>query len=181
MEVDGDTSYYLKPMNCPFHILIFKNRMRSYRELPLRMFEFGSVYRYERPGVVHGLTARRAASPRTTATSSARPSRCPTRSRRCSSSCSTCCGASASTTSRPSSPPDPGEGGRAPTRSGSEATEALRRRARATGPRRYDHRRGRRRLLRAEDRRADARDAIGRCLAALDASRSTSSSPALRA
>src|SRR3546814_8439203 len=43
-------------MNCPFHILIFKSRMRSYRELPLRMFEFGSVYRYEKSGVVHGLT-----------------------------------------------------------------------------------------------------------------------------
>jgi threonyl-tRNA synthetase len=48
--------YYLKPMNCPFHILIFKSRGRSYRELPLRMFEFGTVYRYEKSGVVHGLT-----------------------------------------------------------------------------------------------------------------------------
>ena len=48
--------YYLKPMNCPFHILIFKSRARSYRELPLRMFEFGTVYRYEKSGVVHGLT-----------------------------------------------------------------------------------------------------------------------------
>jgi threonyl-tRNA synthetase len=50
------TKYYLKPMNCPFHILIFRHRMRSYRELPLRFFEFGSVYRYETSGVVHGLT-----------------------------------------------------------------------------------------------------------------------------
>ena len=50
------TSYYLKPMNCPFHILIFRSRQRSYRELPLRMFEFGTVYRYEKSGVVHGLT-----------------------------------------------------------------------------------------------------------------------------
>jgi threonyl-tRNA synthetase len=50
------TKYYLKPMNCPFHILIFRHRMRSYRELPLRFFEFGSVYRYEKSGVVHGLT-----------------------------------------------------------------------------------------------------------------------------
>ena len=50
------TDYYLKPMNCPFHILIFRSRTRSYRELPLRMFEFGSVYRYEKSGVVHGLT-----------------------------------------------------------------------------------------------------------------------------
>ncbi len=48
--------YYLKPMNCPFHILIFRSRQRSYRELPLRMFEFGSVYRYEKSGVLHGLT-----------------------------------------------------------------------------------------------------------------------------
>ncbi len=48
--------YYLKPMNCPMHCLIFRARGRSYRELPLRMFEFGSVYRYEMSGVVHGLT-----------------------------------------------------------------------------------------------------------------------------
>jgi len=56
MEMDGGTDYYLKPMNCPFHILIYKSRQRSYRELPLRMFEFGTVYRYEKSGVVHGLT-----------------------------------------------------------------------------------------------------------------------------
>ncbi len=48
--------YYLKPMNCPMHNLIFDSRGRSYRELPLRLFEFGSVYRYEKSGVVHGLT-----------------------------------------------------------------------------------------------------------------------------
>jgi threonyl-tRNA synthetase len=53
---DAGQDYYLKPMNCPFHILIFQSRIRSYRELPLRMFEFGSVYRYEKSGVVHGLT-----------------------------------------------------------------------------------------------------------------------------
>ena len=53
---DHHETYYLKPMNCPFHILIFRSRMRSYRELPLRFFEFGTVYRYERSGVVHGLT-----------------------------------------------------------------------------------------------------------------------------
>ncbi len=56
IEIDGETDYYLKPMNCPFHILIFRSRTRSYRELPLRMFEFGTVYRYEKSGVVHGLT-----------------------------------------------------------------------------------------------------------------------------
>jgi threonyl-tRNA synthetase len=49
-------NYYLKPMNCPFHNLIYGARGRSYRELPLRLFEFGSVYRYEKSGVVHGLT-----------------------------------------------------------------------------------------------------------------------------
>ncbi|NCD17624.1 MAG: threonine--tRNA ligase, partial [Actinobacteria bacterium] len=51
--------YYLKPMNCPFHNLIFSSRGRSYRELPLRLFEFGTVYRYEKSGVVHGLTRAR--------------------------------------------------------------------------------------------------------------------------
>ena len=56
MELDDGQKYYLKPMNCPFHIMIFKSRQRSYRELPARMFEFGSVYRYEKSGVVHGLT-----------------------------------------------------------------------------------------------------------------------------
>ena len=56
MELDGGTNYYLKPMNCPFHILIYRSRGRSYRELPLRLFEFGTVYRYEKSGVVHGLT-----------------------------------------------------------------------------------------------------------------------------
>lgn len=52
----GGQDYYLKPMNCPFHCLIYRSRQRSYRELPLRLFEFGSVYRYEKSGVVHGLT-----------------------------------------------------------------------------------------------------------------------------
>jgi len=56
MELDEGQKYYLKPMNCPFHILIFKSRQRSYRELPMRLFEFGSVYRYEKSGVIHGLT-----------------------------------------------------------------------------------------------------------------------------
>ena len=60
-DVDGAVrkpgqDYYLKPMNCPMHHLIYRSRGRSYRELPLRLFEFGSVYRYEKSGVVHGLT-----------------------------------------------------------------------------------------------------------------------------
>jgi threonyl-tRNA synthetase len=59
MELDAGTDYYLKPMNCPFHILIYGSRQRSYRDLPLRLFEFGTVYRYEKSGVVHGLTRAR--------------------------------------------------------------------------------------------------------------------------
>jgi threonyl-tRNA synthetase len=55
MELEG-AKYYLKPMNCPMHILIYRARGRSYRELPLPLFEFGTVYRYEKSGVVHGLT-----------------------------------------------------------------------------------------------------------------------------
>ncbi len=51
--------YYMKPMNCPFHNLIYKSNSRSYRELPLRLFEFGTVYRYEKSGVIHGLTRAR--------------------------------------------------------------------------------------------------------------------------
>lgn len=65
-EVDADgnvtkqpVDYYAKPMNCPMHNLIFDSRGRSYRELPLRLFEFGTVYRYEKSGVVHGLTRAR--------------------------------------------------------------------------------------------------------------------------
>ena len=70
MQLDGETNdagevtkqaqdYYVKPMNCPMHNLIFDSRGRSYRELPLRLFEFGTVYRYEKSGVVHGLTRAR--------------------------------------------------------------------------------------------------------------------------
>ena len=56
MELDEGHRYYVKPMNCPFHVLIYRSRQRSYRELPMRLFEFGSVYRYEKSGVVHGLS-----------------------------------------------------------------------------------------------------------------------------
>ncbi|MCG7309916.1 threonine--tRNA ligase [Brachybacterium sp. ACRRE] len=63
-DADGNVTkqgqdYYLKPMNCPMHNLVYRSRGRSYRELPLRLFEFGSVYRYEKSGVVHGLTRAR--------------------------------------------------------------------------------------------------------------------------
>jgi len=59
MELDHGQRYYVKPMNCPFHILVYRSRSRSYRELPLRLFELGTVYRYERSGVVHGLMRAR--------------------------------------------------------------------------------------------------------------------------
>jgi threonyl-tRNA synthetase len=59
MELDGGQRYLVKPMNCPFHILTYKSRSRSYRELPLRFYELGTVYRYERSGVVHGLLRAR--------------------------------------------------------------------------------------------------------------------------
>jgi threonyl-tRNA synthetase len=59
MELDAGDEYLLKPMNCPFHILIYRSRARSYRELPMRLFELGTVYRYERSGVVHGLLRAR--------------------------------------------------------------------------------------------------------------------------
>jgi len=58
MELEG-AEYYAKPMNCPMHVLIYSSRGRSYRELPLRLFEFGTVYRFEKSGVVHGLTRAR--------------------------------------------------------------------------------------------------------------------------
>src|SRR5258705_9899038 len=54
MELD-DADYQMKPMNCPFHILIYKDTLRSYRDLPVRLGEMGTVYRYERSGVMHGL------------------------------------------------------------------------------------------------------------------------------
>ena len=59
MELDEGHEYYPKPMNCPMHVLIYASRQRSYRELPLRLFEFGTVYRYEKSGVVHGLLRAR--------------------------------------------------------------------------------------------------------------------------
>ena len=52
---DEDVEYFVKPMNCPFHVLIYKSQTRSYRDLPMRLSEIGSCYRYERPGALHGL------------------------------------------------------------------------------------------------------------------------------
>jgi threonyl-tRNA synthetase len=59
MELDNEQEYRVKPMNCPFHILVYKSRSRSYRDLPIRLSELGSVYRYEMSGVVHGLLRAR--------------------------------------------------------------------------------------------------------------------------
>ena len=59
MELDNDQEYRVKPMNCPFHILVYKSRARSYRDLPVRLSELGAVYRYEKSGVVHGLLRAR--------------------------------------------------------------------------------------------------------------------------
>ena len=118
MELDGGQQYYLKPMNCPFHILIYKSRQRSYRELPLRLFEFGTVYRYEKSGVVHGLTRVRGMTQddahifctREQMDGELRLALC--------ASCSTCCATSGSTTSTSSSRPSPRARPSAPTRSG---------------------------------------------------------------
>ncbi len=59
MELDAGHRYFVKPMNCPFHILVFASKGRSYRDLPMRLFELGTVYRYERSGVIHGLLRAR--------------------------------------------------------------------------------------------------------------------------
>ncbi len=56
MKFEDEEGYFAKPMNCPFHIQVYKSKVRSYRELPFKIFEFGSVYRFERSGVLHGLT-----------------------------------------------------------------------------------------------------------------------------
>ncbi len=81
-EVDG-REYAVKPMNCPSHCLIFSEGRHSYRELPIRMADFGRLHRYELSGATAGLTRGCAASPRTTRTSSAPPSRSPPRSSAC--------------------------------------------------------------------------------------------------
>ncbi len=118
MELDGGTDYYLKPMNCPFHILIYRSSMRSYRELPLRLFEFGTVYRYEKSGVVHGLHARARHDPGRRAHLLHPRADRPRARRARSSSCSACCATTASTTSTSSCRPSPRARRSAPTRSG---------------------------------------------------------------
>ena len=107
----GASAYYLKPMNCPFHILIYRSHMRSYRELPLRLFEFGTVYRYEKSGVVHGLTRVRGLTQDDAHIFCTKEQLAEELGSR-SSSCSTCCATTASTTSTSSCRRSRREGGR---------------------------------------------------------------------
>ena len=170
-------TYYLKPMNCPMHILIFRARGRSYRELPLRLFEFGTVYRFEKSGVVHGLTRVRGLT-QDDATSSAPRSRWAASSSTLLTSCSTCCATSGSPSSTWSCRPatTAGEVRRRATSDWDEATEALRNAAAEDVRPGARGRPGRRGLLRPEDRRAGQgrdRPAAGRCAP----SRSTCSLP----
>ena len=103
MEMEG-AQYYLKPMNCPFHILVYRSRGRSYRELPLRLFEFGTVYRYEKSGVVHGLTRVRGLTMDDSHIFCARE-QAGASSSGCWRSCSTCCATTGWRTSTSSCPP----------------------------------------------------------------------------
>ena len=154
-DADGNVrkpgqDYYLKPMNCPFHNLIFRSRGRSYRELPLRLFEFGTVYRYEKSGVVHGLTRVRGFTQDDAHIYCTREQMRGRAARRCSTSCWTCSRTTASTTSTSSCRPRTRTSSSARTRSGrrrprrcAEVARGLRARPGA-GP-------GRRRVLRPED------------------------------
>ena len=128
------TTYYLKPMNCPFHILIFQHRTRSYRELPLRLFEFGTVYRYEKSGVVHGLTRVRGMTQDDAHIFCTKEQMAGELVVDCSTSCSTCCATTASTTSTSSCRPSRRARRSAPTRSGTRRPRrcASPRRARAS-------------------------------------------------
>ena len=104
MSMDGAT-YYMKPMNCPMHILIYKARGKSYRELPQRYFEFGTVYRFEKSGVLHGLTRIRGFT-QDDSHIFCTPGAAQRRARHaCSISSCRCCATSGSPISRRSSPP----------------------------------------------------------------------------
>ena len=155
MEMDNGT-YYMKPMNCPMHCLIFRSRQRSYRELPLRLFELGTVYRYERAGTLHGLMRIRGFTQDDSHIFCTAGAGRRTRSPRCSTSCCRCCGRSASTTSRSTCRRRTRTSTSAPTRSGRRPPTALRAGARHARPR-VRGQGGRRRVLRAEDRHRRAR------------------------
>ena len=119
-------------MNCPFHILIYRSRRRSYRELPLRLFEFGTVYRYEKSGVVHGLTRVRGMT-QDDAHIFCTKEQMAGELDSLLTSCSTCCATTASTTSTSSCRPSPRARRSAPTRSGTRPPRRC-----ATRPRKQD-------------------------------------------
>ena len=101
MQFEGDPSYHVKPMNCPFHVLVYKSQGRSYRELPMRLGELGGVYRYEQSGVIHGILRARGFHAGPTRTPSAPKTRSRTSSSSISTSSSPGCGISGSTISKP--------------------------------------------------------------------------------
>ena len=165
MELDGGTDYYLKPMNCPFHILIYRSRTRSYRELPLRLFEFGSVYRYEKSGVVHGLTRVRGMTQDDAHIFCTREQMVEELQLAARRSCSTCCATTASTTSTSNCRPSPRARRSGTDEEWDEATEALRDSGRADGPRARCSTRAAARSTarRSRCRRATRSAAPGRC------------------
>ena len=125
MQLEG-ADYYLKPMNCPLHNLIFRSRGRSYRELPLRLFEFGTVYRYEKSGVVHGLTRVRGLTQDDAHIYCTKEQMPDELTLAADASCSTCCATTAWTTSTWSCPPGNSEKFVGADEDWEEATEALR-------------------------------------------------------
>ena len=125
-EGHGKQDYYLKPMNCPMHNLIYRSRGQSYRELPLRLFEFGTVYRYEKSGVVHGLTRVRGLTQDDAHIYCTREQMRDELSQPAAASCWTCCATTASTTSTWSCPPRTRRSTSATDEEWEEATEALR-------------------------------------------------------
>ena len=150
MEMEG-ADYYLKPMNCPIHNLIFRSRGRSYRELPLRLFEFGTVYRYEKSGVVHGLTRVRGLTMDDSHIYCTKEQMAGRAAVAAHASCSTCCATTASTTSTWSCRPGTTRRSSSATDAEwAEATEALRVRGRGVRPG-ARARPGRRGVLRPED------------------------------
>ena len=170
--------YYLKPMNCPFHILVFRSRQRSYRELPMRLFEFGTVYRYEKSGVVHGLTRVRGMTQDDAHIFCTREQMADELDALLDLRARPACATSGSRTSTSSCRPSPRARRSARDEEWDEATEALRAAAAGDGPRARDGR-GRRRLLRPEDLGPGARRHradTGRCRRSSSTSSSRSAS-----
>ncbi len=126
MEMDGAT-YYPKPMNCPFHVMIYRAAQRSYRDLPLRLFELGTVYRYELSGAVHGLLRSRGFTQDDSHIFCTREQIADELASLLDFVLDVSCGRSGSTTSRPSCRPSPPRSPSATTTCGTMATDGLRR------------------------------------------------------